>query len=285
MHIHYENILYFFIKNPKYFNKTFVFSSKPISLFSVDCKKFCFIFRFDELKMDSDSNKRKRKRVEVTLLSNDLIESCYSECTLCKRKFQNPIRLPCNNKICLRDLDELLTSKLFIKCVFCKREHKIPPDGFPLIKTIELNNEIISQQNVHVVDTKYHTELFNKDPKLYVKNHFANLKAEANAAQLKESSSIDNRLNKIMSKIDEQINEYTEELKQMSSLKPVTFYLINFFLDQAVKSKEEMHQNFANLKQSSKKLAEAIHEDLNLKETYFLQTVDYVENFFTMFFN
>ena len=238
--------------------------------------------------MDSESNKRKRKRVEATFLSNDLIESCYSQCALCRRKFQNPIQLPCNNKICLRDLDELLTSKLIIKCVFCKREHKIPADGFPLVKTIELNNEIARQQHassIYMVDTKRHTELFNKDPKLYVKNHFANLKAEASEAQLKESSSIDNRLNKIMSKIDEQINEYTEELKQMSSLKPVTFYLINFFLDQAVKSKEEMHQNFANLKQSSKKLAEAIHEDLNLKETFFLQTVDYVENFFTMFFN
>ena len=53
----------------------------------------------------------------------------------CNKIFNNPVILPCGNRICKEHVDELIQeikeeNGKYVECLFCKDQHKIKKNGF-----------------------------------------------------------------------------------------------------------------------------------------------------------
>jgi len=87
----------------------------------------------------------------------DLIESKFM-CPSCKKKFEEPLLLPCGESICKNCINAIIDSNE-LKCPFCANVHEKPEKGFPIQKLLL---EIIKIKPIRI----YRGGLYNQAEKL-----------------------------------------------------------------------------------------------------------------------
>ena len=79
-------------------------------------------------------------------------------CNFCNEKLECPIRLPCEETVCKKDLIVLLNNSQKFHCAFCGEEHCKPDKGFlsdkriQMMLDLEINRIDLSKNHTKYVD-------------------------------------------------------------------------------------------------------------------------------------
>ena len=153
------------------------------------------------------------------------------KCDYCDQIFEEPIILPCGNKICKKDLSELLISEQKLKCVFCNEEHKEPVEGFPLDQhlqnLLDLNinqlefGPIYNSGKRHLkklIEKFKEVDLIRNDPQNYIYNYFSDLRIQVELRREEMKNKIDDYSNEIIESIDKFEKECRETSQKIDEL-------------------------------------------------------------------
>jgi hypothetical protein len=111
------------------------------------------------------------------------------ELNKCKMYFEKPVILPCGNTVCQEHVSQSSYKLASFKCEFCREDHQIPTNGFPinkaLMKMIELNQHVSGahrdarksfDQFSNIISDYEQSDLINSDA--YIFNYFFNLRKQ-----------------------------------------------------------------------------------------------------------
>jgi hypothetical protein len=154
-------------------------------------------------------------------------------CKYCKNIYSDPIYLPCNKTMCRIHVDELRKENKIssIKCIFCKNEHEIPPNGF------ELNEMALGFLNSRISITKQVSELkieldkaldeanevtkeFEKEQKqieTFAADHFLGIKNKIDTQRDSIKFQLDRIAEKMKHEVDDCESIYREKIKSFKA--------------------------------------------------------------------
>ena len=142
-------------------------------------------------------------------------------CKKCNKEYIDPRLLPCGNSMCNFCIKETFSKSLKMKCILCKKIHKIPAKGFPKNKAIKLllnkKSKIIyrssKDENLRELIDQLQEKLDNfnfikTQGDFIIKSHFSSLR---NELQLQTELLIE-KVNKFSDDLMNSINENEQKL-------------------------------------------------------------------------
>jgi hypothetical protein len=151
-------------------------------------------------------------------------------CKFCQKCYENPVMLPCGDKICKSDLLQMYSRKQLnndvnddlpkLKCPHCEESLIVPKNGFPVDKDMKklieigLNKldfgQIFSKANESVKSlnkTIAKLERLNSNPQTFINNYYDELKAKIDEKRNFLKSEIDKNYEQIIAEISTYENE------------------------------------------------------------------------------
>jgi len=156
------------------------------------------------------------------------------KCKLCHKAYENPIILPCGDKICKNDLNQIYNQITLddnsdiphLKCPACHESITVPKNGFPvdreMKKLIEIGLDKLSfgeifdnsKKEVHALREKIQAlDKLKSEPKSYVVEYFNKLRSQLNASRTELKAKIDRSFEKLANEISANENECLEVLE------------------------------------------------------------------------
>ena len=144
------------------------------------------------------------------------------KCKFCKKCYENPIVLPCGDKICKNDLNQIYSQITLddngdiphLRCPSCSESITVPKNGFPIDremkKLIDIGLDKLSfgeifdksKESVHNLTKKIEQlEVLNNDPKEFIESYFSDLRAQVEAKRDEYKLKIDRNFQKLIGDI------------------------------------------------------------------------------------
>lgn len=145
------------------------------------------------------------------------------KCKFCKKCYENPIVLPCGDKICKNDLNQIYSQITLddnddiphLRCPSCNESITVPKNGFPIDremkKLIDIGLDKLSfgevfdrsKESVHNLAKKIERlETLNSNPKEFVESYFSELKAQVDTKREEFKLKIDRNFQKLIGDIE-----------------------------------------------------------------------------------
>jgi len=188
----------------------------------------------------------------------------------CNKFFKDPILLPCYESICNNHLKDIKEDKF--NCVFCKKDHQIPENGFLLQKSlIDILN-----LNFHLTDQGKEAkkvlkelekciediEMINNDPENYIFEYFLNIRNKIDLERERLKLSIDMISDQLMIKLNDYQKECKLNLDKIKQLNKQTQIDLNK-LKQQTSDWQEMLRSPKLEDQNIKTIKNEIDQNLN----------------------
>lgn len=147
------------------------------------------------------------------------------KCKLCHKAYEDPIILPCGDKICRNDLNQIYNQVSLdnnsdiphLQCPACNESITVPKNGFPvdreMKKLIEIGLDKLSfgeifdnsKKEVHSLRERIQDlHSLNDEPRNYVIDYFNKLRSQLCASRTEMRAKIDRDYEKLVSEIGSQ---------------------------------------------------------------------------------